>query len=399
MKLLFVHDHILYKNTKGDYYSAGGFPWFLWKRYLKHFDIITFVGRYGGQLNREKKLVKSSVDNVEFVFVEKIASPRGILKFRKVQREIESHICNSDAVVVRLPSENGLIAAGLAKKYNKPYAAEVVGCPWDALWNYGNLISRLYAPLLYLRMKRTVKHAPQVVYVTKSFLQKRYPHSKEALVVNASNVDVNDFDENILFKKIQQAHDFNPSEKVIKFGIIGNYKAKYKGLHIAIRALGSLKQKYSFNNFELHILGNGNPADYKKLIKKNECSENVKFDGPLPNGVPVLNWLDNLDFYLQPSLTEGLPRTVIEAMSRGLIIIGSRVGGIPELLNEEFLVKPGSIKELANKIWEVIHLPGERIESVAKVNFEKAKKYDSSLLENIRSNFYEQLKNRAKSNL
>lgn len=397
MKLLFVHDHFFYKDQDGLYYSAGGFPWYLWNKYLNHFDEITVIGRYGGKVDDTQKYVRSSFKGVSFQFVDIVSSPKGLLKIGKVRSQITHCIRISDAVVVRLPSENGLMAARIAKRLEKPYAIEVVGCAWDALWNYGNLTSKIYAPVIYNRMQRTVKYANQVLYVTSEFLQRRYKHSKNAYVVNASNVDISDFSKEILEKRIRNISNIDVNSHILKIGLIGNFKTKYKGLHVAIQALGVLKKEYRFNNFQLQILGKGNPTDYQNLIAKNKCDSNVLFHGTLPNGEPVLKWLDDLDFYLQPSLTEGLPRSLLEAMSRGNICIGSKTGGIPELLGNNFVTKPGDAKQLALKLWEVIHLSKNELNSIAQNNYSTSRQYESQKLELVRHNFYEALKIKAQS--
>ena len=87
-------------------------------------------------------------------------------------------------------------------------------------------------------------------------------------------------------------------------------------------------------------------------------------NGPLPDGVTfepsvgdrraVFNWLDDLDLYLQPSYTEGMPRALLEAMSRGLPCCASAVGGIPDLLPDECLSLAGDCDSLAKNIHAVI---------------------------------------------
>ena len=52
--------------------------------------------------------------------------------------------------------------------------------------------------------------------------------------------------------------------------------------------------------------------------KKMNVSNFIQFDGTLPSGQKVYDWLDEVDIYLQPSFQEGLPRALIEAMSRPL---------------------------------------------------------------------------------
>ncbi len=242
-------------------------------------------------------------------------------------------------------------------------------------------------------MKNTISEANNILYVTSSFLQNRYKSSDFAYAVGASDVDISDYDDTILLKRIKKVKSINRKSDTIQIGVIGNFKTKYKGIHIAIEALGKLKQEHNFNNFSLRILGKGNPKDYEKLISKYHINQNVFFDGTLPNGQPVFNWLDNLDLYLHPSLTEGLPESVIEAMSRASIIIGSKTGGIPELLDHEYIVKPGDVKKLQIKIRKVLNLNEDELISVAQRNFSEAKKYQSKRLKKIRYDFYEHLKN------
>ena len=74
------------------------------------------------------------------------------------------------------------------------------------------------------------------------------------------------------------------------------------------------------------------------------------FNGVLPSGQPVLNWLDDIDIYVQPSFQEGLPRALVEAMSGGRPAFASTTGGIPELLPADCLHCPGDAARLGASI-------------------------------------------------
>lgn len=382
-KLLFVHDHVFLKDISGSVYSPGGFPSELWGKYLDHFDNVTAIGRCSGTVElASSKYVKSSRDNVEFAFVERISSPMDLLQnLRQVKNTIEALVCESDYVIARLPSENGLLAVTLAQKLNKPLCIEVVGCAWDGLFNYGSLTGKIYAPLAFLRMKKAVRKANFVLYVTNEFLQKRYPANADAEVVSASNVSIN------------VAGNHYPSEKYgnnknkLVFGLIGNYKTKYKGIHFAIDALSKVDFKKYDMDFEFRVLGKGEPDEYLEQAQKLDIGDKVFFDDSLPSGDPVHKWLDNIDIYMQPSLQEGLPRALIESMSRGCVAIGSTAGGIPELLQEQYIHKAGSISGLVDNIEYALSQKDE-LSSNSYRNFVESMKYDGNNISSRRRSFF-----------
>ena len=103
------------------------------------------------------------------------------------------------------------------------------------------------------------------------------------------------------------------------------------------------------------------------------------------------SFYDSLDIYIQPSKLEGLPRAVIEAMSRGCPVLGSDVGGIPELLDNECLFKKGSSKAIFESLLRMIN---SDISKYAKKNYEKANDYLLDKIETKRNNFYEKFLSR-----
>ena len=92
-----------------------------------------------------------------------------------------------------------------------------------------------------------------------------------------------------------------------------------------------------------------------------------------------------------PSKSEGLPRTIIEAMAVGLPCIASNVGGLPELLDKEYLFAPTDVQGIVEKICYLINNPQE-LENMSKKNIANVKQYSSDLLMKRRIAFYENLK-------
>ena len=332
-KVLFIHD-TYYAEEDGNTYAFGAFSYSLWKtRYLNHFAHITVIGRKHPQ--RTSTPERSSGANLDFLLLENINSPlRRIFGSSKVKQQIKSAIQNADAIILRGPSEFGMIAAKIAKKRGIPIAIELSGCAFDHSYYHSALIAKLYAPIKFLRARALVKRADQIVYVSNNFLQSRYPFDGHQ--ANISNVKTPQPTEQTL--KNLLARITPPKDKII-FGLIRNYNNKLKGLHILLKSLNQIKGQLP--NFELRILGHGDPE--KITIPKN-LKQHIKFDPPIAGGQPVYDWLDTIDIYLQPSFHEGLPRALIEAMSRGCPALASDAGGTPELLPPACIHKRGNTK-------------------------------------------------------
>ena len=332
MKLLFVHD------VKAEIYNgevfARSYGYEIWKeRYLPNFENIQVVFRTN---NTEKNLNgisdKSSGPNVTFdTRVGMFAGP-DVFFSKRIKSILKDDIKKADAVIIRLDSFMGLQTISECKKMNKPYMIELVGCAWDSFWNHG-ISGKILAPYLFFRTKREVYNAPFVVYVTSEFLQNRYP--TKGVNTNISNVKLNEQDPNDLKKRLEKIKN---SKSKLVLGTAANVDIRYKGQQYVIEALGLLK-KAGINNFEYQILGAGDQTYLRKIARENDVEDQIKFLGSYPHE-KVFSWLKNdLDIYIQPSLQEGLPRSVIEAMSVGLPCIGSDVAGIPELLDDAWVFK------------------------------------------------------------
>jgi glycosyltransferase involved in cell wall biosynthesis len=367
-------------SPKQEIYSPGKLSYEWWNTYLKVFERLIVVGRsYGGNEINYAKMSISSGENVSFKFVPNIATTIGILRnWKKVKKALNRTIASVDAVVART-SLLGYLAAVEAQKLKKPWAAEVVACSWDAVWNYGNMKGRVTAPLYYLWQRQMVKEAPFALYVTQEFLQKRYPCKGSSKGV--SDVNIPPIDDECRKLRKQKALSLNTP---IVFGLIGSLNSKWKGIQTAFAALKDVIRELP--KFTFRILGDGDQSYWKHLAISNGLESVVQFDGTLPSGDAVFRWLDELDVYIQPSFQEGLPRSLVEAMSRGCPALGSTAGGIPELLDSSVLHRPGDSKQLGKLLLYSLNTDW-RVQQSAD-NFSKAKFYERDLLDKRRSAFW-----------
>jgi glycosyltransferase involved in cell wall biosynthesis len=111
----------------------------------------------------------------------------------------------------------------------------------------------------------------------------------------------------------------------------------------------------------------------------------------LPSQRHVRDELDRADLFILASRTEGLPRAMLEAMARALPCIGTRVGGIPELLDDDDLVDSGDVTGLAGKIREVAG-DRARIGRMSARNLEVASGYRAEILNARRKQFFEHIR-------
>ena len=379
MNIIFALDHI-FKTQGGEVYS-NTFSYEILRRYVDVFDEVTIVARQR-ELEDTQEMLLSSGKGVSFVFLESVSSLKSYVGLRqRHKKKLQKIVREHDGVIVKLPSEFGLMTAAIARKEQKLYLVEVVGCAWDAMWNYGGMKSKLYAPYLYYKMKHCVQKAYAVSYVTARFLQERYPSSKLAGTIGLSDVSLPEVNKGILEKRIEK---IKALEGKIIFATMANLDLNYKGLDIALKALSSL---HNLNiSFEYHIAGAGDPTKYKIMAEELGIEDKVVFEGYLSGRDTVFSWLDGVDIYLQPSLVEGLPRALIEAMSRGCPAVGSSVGGIPELLDRSMVFSHTNVEKFQEIILTLLNDKSLML-TEAKENFINAKKYESGSLDAKRKEF------------
>ena len=382
MKAMFVHEHKFVRDETGKYYSSGQFPYRIWRRYLEIFDELVVVGRLRPLRSGEtvQSLDLSSGPGVSFVEVPSLSDPCSLIfRRQEVAARIRTAMQTCDAVIIRT-SAIGQLAAGIGMQLKKPWAVEVVGCAFDSLWNYGNWQGKLYAPLAATMNRRMIGKAPFAIYVTQRFLQHRYPCPGYS--VGCSDVQLEKRDEKLLTQRLKRMEGVVP---VFKIGLIGSLVHSHKGVDIALRALG--RSKKQLPPFEFRILGGGDPERWQALAEECGVGSQTVFCGTLANGAAVNHWLDEVDLYIQPSRVEGLPRALVEAMSRGCPALGSNVGGIPELLDSQCLHKPEDVTGLARLLVNALTNKDWRVEQAQK-NFRRTAEYDGEVLGEVRRNFW-----------
>lgn len=382
LKILYVHDHVFKKSYQHKFYSEGKITDEVFSRYI--FDSTDKIYVLSRMEIIENTNLLTEIKNTQVFF----KPVKGLTLFQIYFLNIITNLKNIfflskniDFIILRMPSFLGILVFLFNFLFHKKIFIEFVGDPKESLLNAvksQNFLIRIFIKILTFLNKLALHKADGVIYVTKNYLQSKYPTL--SYQTYASNVEIDIEDISLSFDS------YRKKEENFKIGLIASFNNSYKGVDIAINAIKILKD----NNFlvNLHILGTGKlQKEYETYAQQLNISNQIIFDGRLSSKKDINLWFDNLDIYIQPSRTEGLPRALIEAMSRGLPAIATNVGGIPELLDQKFIIEANSPSILSDKL-KVLLLSQQLRYEQGSLNYETAKEYDAVLIKERRKEFW-----------
>lgn len=212
--------------------------------------------------------------------------------------------------------------------------------------------------------------------------QKEMVKNKPDLVLSPSQFVIDKLRLNGLFKgvktlKVPLGIELNTNEK----GNIRNYEnleilymgtlGEHKGVHVLINAFKNIKNE----NIRLNIVGKG---FYEKKLKDIAKSDNrIIFHGFL-EGENLLKMYKKANITVVPSIWyDNSPMVIYESFMGGTPVIGSKIGGIPELIENGyngFLFEAGNVIELEKILVDLIENPS-RLKKLEEGALESVKKY------------------------
>lgn len=388
MLVIYLEERFL-KDSNGVYYSLSFHDDF-WERYLNCFDSLLVVARVKNLSIDDEVPQGYRPTNSLSVRFHELPYYHGVqwalLRFPRLVLSIFSVSTKNKFHLLRLPGFIGILALFFLISWRKNFGVELVGDPYDVFdreKGVGGKLAGVYRLIFTQLTKLAVKRADAVAYVTKEKMQHRYVASKNAFTTHYSSIILNKsliLDE----KPIKSA----TSDNFFNILMVGSLEQRYKGFDLAFNAYNEIKDGFQYVRF--YIVGDG---IYKRelldLAVDLKIQNNVHFLGKISRE-QVLGYMDEADLFIIPSRTEGLPRALIEAMARGVPAIGSNVGGIPELLSDDFLFEKENFNELARLLSNVIPSYALRLK-MSQLNLKVAKNYSSDLLEIRRNKFYSYL--------
>jgi len=177
-----------------------------------------------------------------------------------------------------------------------------------------------------------------------------------------NGVDVNKFQPAGDKRKAKEELGFSSDDIAVLS--VGRLYAR-KGLFALIESIPAVVRK--FRNVKFIISGKGQSDEMKKLVRhatRLSVKDHIFFTGYFPDSkLPKL--YQAADVFAFSTFYENLPFAVLEALSSGLPVVTTNVGGIPEMIESGkngFLVQPFNSKELSEKILYFIEHPAESSE-------------------------------------
>ena len=380
MKVLYSSQAVVEYDGKHYYNNAIQSSY---KRYVRQGDDLTIVCHLKEVETPSQNMIDDNQAN--FIFVKKTNRLYSFYSdARNNKRIVTELVKKTDMCFVNVPCQHSTQIISAAKAFGKPYMTIVVGCPWDAYWNF-DWRGKIVAPFAYLSLRWIQNQAPYSLYVTQLFLQRRYPTRGKHL--GCSDVDIRVDDDIIIGNRIKRIDRIIADKSVLKIGTVAAVDVPFKGQKYVIKALAELKKKGIC--IEYHLAGKGSHTVLETIAKKLGVANQLFFHGAIPHS-EVMNFLDGIDIYIQPSKQEGLPRALVEAMSRGCLCFGSNIAGIPELLDDDYLFPKGDVHKIAKQLESI---SSDSLREQAKRNFDIAKSYDHQILDQRRAQFISEFYN------
>lgn len=145
---------------------------------------------------------------------------------------------------------------------------------------------------------------------------------------------------------IQECKQSYTKNSILFLGRLG----KRKGIYDVISILPELIKEYP--DLRLYVAGDGEISRCQKICKEMNIEDYIEFKGWLDRN-RIIDLFKECSIFVLPSYHEGLPMSMLEAMSHGLAVVVTAVGGIPSVISQNYnglLIKAGDGQALRESI-------------------------------------------------
>jgi len=274
------------------------------------------------------------------------------------------------------PGWTALMGALASRVHGIPYAACFRG-EWDGVvknrieerYNFGTFKHVIKLPIKliqYVILKNAnIKMTEGYVLVEKY----KSINRKEVIPTLTSDLSRKDFAQ----KSKKRA------KSKIKISWVGSMINR-KRPFMAVEVVDKISKKCK-HNVELEMIGNGViKTELERKIKNMGIEGKINVRGYISDKSRLLRVIKKCDIHLVTSESEGFPRVIWEAQSQYVPVVSTRVGGVPEFLEdraEVMLASDDSVESVANCVRKLIENTQLR-SKIAKKGYRRAKKFVSN---------------------
>lgn len=218
-----------------------------------------------------------------------------------------------------------------------------------------------------IRTRPILQNADAILALTENMRTKLKNICNTEIYVIPNGIELEEYNDEVMFP------DRKANTKNILF--VGRLRP-VKGVQYLITAMKKIHEKMP--DSRLILVGDGEERErLAALAIQLGIQEYVQFVGIVPQE-EVKTFMQNADVFVLPSLSEGFPNVILEAMACGLPVIASRVGGIPDIITNDtngYLVDAKDTDDMANKILLLLSDDNLR-KKFSDNNRDLVKKYD-----------------------
>ena len=384
-KLLLSCDEYVYR-VNGKYYAGNESRKEFLTRYLRIFDSVRYVLRCIDEKELKPGRALLEDNRIEISPVPIFHGPIQYAKnYLKVKRSVREVVKGCDAAILRLPSTIAQLISGDVLKSKIPYAVEIVFDAKDGAETSSNFIEKILWEIIHRKMVTLCSRADGVSCVTEKYLQQRYFSKKHNHFTSHYSTLALDKSFCTSPRRFPEKETLTIAHVDMQLELNGR-----KGSRQVLDAVALLNKR----GIKVNVIfaGEDRGRNEQSIVSYADSvgiRDQVTCPGFLSR-TELSALLDNSDLFVLPTKAEGLPRVIIEAMSKGLPVVTTPASGNPELIGDQFLVDYKDVEGMAQKIFDLV-TSADIYELASQRNYDKSLEYAPDILQARRDKFYSEL--------
>ena len=297
-------------------------PWF------PKFKIFKFLKKWHPfSLIPDKYLFDNiTIHSPKYVMIPKISeSSQAKLMSRKLNHFISKlhEYDNYDVINSHWLYPDSVAVDSISEKLNIPHVATGLGC--DVNQDIFDINKR--EAILGM-----LDHAKQVTVVSSDLkrvlIKESISEHKVTVIQNGVDIKLFNLQDKVACRKLLS---LPLEDRIILY--VGRLSEE-KNISKLIDAFSKIRNNESIFNYKLYIVGDGPLENQLKIqVSELKLEESIIFTGKVEH-TSISSWMGSCDYFCLPSVREGCPNVVLEALGSGCPVIASNVGGIPDMVDD-----------------------------------------------------------------